>query len=143
VASCVGAVCLAGGAVLFWRQQRIAACAPAAFYSRPAVKNLTPLVGLLVGLMLLCCFTSVVPLEQRLRMTVQVAAESTITCPSCGTSKIETMPTDACQFFYDCTGCGTLLRPKPSDCCVFCSFGTVPCPPIQKAGGKRGCCGWP
>ncbi|HME07828.1 MAG TPA: GDCCVxC domain-containing (seleno)protein, partial [Bryobacteraceae bacterium] len=43
-------------------------------------------------------------------------------------------------FFYDCTGCGTLLRPKPGDCCVFCSFGSVPCPPIQKAGGKDACC---
>jgi hypothetical protein len=42
-------------------------------------------------------------------MTVLVIAESTITCPSCGTSKKETMPIDACQFFYDCTGCGTLL----------------------------------
>jgi mercuric ion transport protein len=31
----VGAVCLAGGAVLFWRQQRIAACTPGAFCSRP------------------------------------------------------------------------------------------------------------
>jgi hypothetical protein len=57
--------------------------------------------------------------------------ESTITCPNCGTAKAETMPTDACQFFYDCTGCGELLRPKPGDCCVFCSYGSVPCPPIQ------------
>ena len=29
--------------------------------------------------------------------------ESTITCPNCVTAKAETMPTDACQFFYDCT----------------------------------------
>ena len=65
--------------------------------------------------------------------------ESTITCPACGFTKTETMPTDACQFFYECKGCGTLLRPKPGDCCVFCSFGTVPCPPIQE-GGKSGCC---
>ena len=63
-------------------------------------------------------------------------AQSTITCPNCGTSKTETMPTDACQFFYDCTGCGRLLRPKPGDCCVFCSFGSVPCPPIQEAGSR-------
>ncbi|MGT2478165.1 GDCCVxC domain-containing (seleno)protein [Methylobacterium oryzae CBMB20] len=42
------------------------------------------------------------------------------------------MPTDACQFFYECTGCGTLLRPNAGDCCVFCSFGDVPCPPIKK-----------
>ena len=48
----VGAACLAGGAVLFWRQQRMAACTPGAFCSRPAVKSLT-LTGLLVGLVLL------------------------------------------------------------------------------------------
>ena len=35
------------------------------------------------------------------------------------------MPTDACQWYYECQGCGALLRPKPS-CCVFCSYGTVP-----------------
>ncbi|MBI0435785.1 MAG: hypothetical protein DI601_06505 [Azospirillum brasilense] len=64
--------------------------------------------------------------------------ESTITCPHCGTARTETMPTDACQYFYDCTGCGTLLRPKQGDCCVFCSYGTVPCPPVQVDG--KGCC---
>jgi hypothetical protein len=69
-----------------------------------------------------------------------VIADSTITCPGCGTAKAETMPTDACQYFYECTGCGTLLRPKPGDCCVFCSYGSVPCPPIQQAGSKGGCC---
>lgn len=64
---------------------------------------------------------------------------STITCPVCGTAKAETMPTDACQFFYDCTGCGTLLRPKPGDCCVFCSYGDVVCPPVQVHGRSFGC----
>lgn len=59
---------------------------------------------------------------------------STIICPECGHAAAETMPTDACQWFYDCTGCGTLLRPKPGDCCVFCSYGSTPCPPVQAAG---------
>lgn len=68
---------------------------------------------------------------------------SEITCPHCGHSTVEVMPTDACQFFYDCAGCGTVLRPKAGDCCVFCSYGSVPCPPIQIArqGGPKGCCG--
>jgi mercuric ion transport protein len=48
----VGAVCLAGGAALFWRQRRVAACMPGAFCSRPAVKSLT-LAGLLLGAVLL------------------------------------------------------------------------------------------
>jgi hypothetical protein len=48
------------------------------------------------------------------------------------------MPADACMFSYECTGCHTLLRPKAGDCCVFCSFGTVKCPPQQ---ADRDCCG--
>ena len=68
--------------------------------------------------------------------------QSIIRCPECGHRQAESMPTDACQFFYDCKGCGALLRPKPGDCCVFCSYGDVPCPPVQAArsGGPRSCC---
>ncbi len=56
---------------------------------------------------------------------------SVITCPECGYAKEETMPTDSCQFFYTCTNCHTRLRPKPGDCCVFCSFGSKKCPSKQ------------
>ncbi|HUX17809.1 MAG TPA: GDCCVxC domain-containing (seleno)protein [Acidithiobacillus sp.] len=42
------------------------------------------------------------------------------------------MPTDICQFFYECNNCHALLKPKEGDCCVFCTYGTVPCPPIQE-----------
>lgn len=73
--------------------------------------------------------------------------ESVITCPHCGTTSAETMPTDACQFYYLCTGCGVKLRPEPGDCCVFCSYGSVPCPPVQaeRAGstGVASCCAGP
>jgi hypothetical protein len=68
---------------------------------------------------------------------------STITCPVCGHRKAETMPTDACQYFYDCEGCQAILKPKPGDCCVFCSYGDVPCPPIQAARlgkAEASCC---
>ena len=63
--------------------------------------------------------------------------DSTLTCPHCGHASTETMPTDACIFFYDCPACGALLKPKPGDCCVFCSYGTVRCPPVQESGA---CC---
>jgi len=69
---------------------------------------------------------------------------STITCPQCGHPSTETMPTDACRFFYECAGCGALLKPKAGDCCVFCSYGDVPCPPVQAArerGRVAECCG--
>ena len=46
--------------------------------------------------------------------------QSVITCPHCATQRSELMPTDACRFFYTCTGCGAMLRPKAGDCCVFC-----------------------
>ncbi|WP_233842170.1 GDCCVxC domain-containing (seleno)protein [Dyella sp. 2HG41-7] len=61
-----------------------------------------------------------------------VILQSVITCPHCGFSREETMPVDACLFFYDCTHCNALLRPKSGDCCVFCSYGSVKCPPIQQ-----------
>ena len=64
--------------------------------------------------------------------------ESVLTCPHCGTAKAETMPTDACLYFYACSHCEAMLSPRPGDCCVFCSFGSVKCPPVQ---ADRGCCG--
>jgi hypothetical protein len=71
---------------------------------------------------------------------------STLTCPHCGHQATETMPTDACVGFYTCKGCGTMLRLKLGDCCVFCTYGSVACPPIQevRAGNSSAsCCGDP
>lgn len=56
---------------------------------------------------------------------------ATLTCPSCGHAKREPMPTNACQHFYRCESCETTLRPLEGDCCVFCSYGDLKCPPIQ------------
>ena len=74
-----------------------------------------------------------------------IELQSRITCPECGFAREETMPEDACVFFYTCPNCGTRLRPKEGDCCVFCSYGSVPCPPIQRSGtrdqGSAACCG--
>jgi hypothetical protein len=71
-------------------------------------------------------------------MDIAVLTRSVIICPSCGTSREEEMPLDACVYFYECRGCGMLLKPNKGDCCVFCSFGTVKCPPVQ---ASRSCCG--
>ncbi len=71
-----------------------------------------------------------------------ITLESVLTCPHCQRAETETMPTDACQWFYECKGCGQLLKPKPGDCCVYCSYGSVPCPPIQQLPVQaQGCCG--
>ncbi|QJR80872.1 hypothetical protein CA267_008815 [Alteromonas pelagimontana] len=66
-----------------------------------------------------------------------IELKSKITCPECGFSKVETMPTNACQWYYKCEGCNALLKPLIGDCCVYCSFGTVKCPPIQEGSS---CC---
>ena len=69
------------------------------------------------------------------RIASPMQLRSTITCPDCGHQAAETMSTNACRFFYDCGGCGARLKPRSGDCCVFCSYGSVACPPIQ-----GGCC---
>ncbi|MER3430273.1 MAG: hypothetical protein C4325_04725 [Blastocatellia bacterium] len=67
----------------------------------------------------------------------QINLVSIITCPKCNHKRTETMPTDSCQFFYECSKCKTVLRPKQGDCCVYCSYGSVACPPIQS---DSSCC---
>ena len=61
-----------------------------------------------------------------------VELKSTLTCPNCGYKKDEIMPTVACQFFYECESCKFILKPKQGDCCVYCSYGTVVYPSVQK-----------
>ena len=43
---------------------------------------------------------------------MEIELVSTITCPGCGHTKEEEMPTTACQFFYQCDNCKHLLKPK-------------------------------
>ncbi|MFD1159116.1 GDCCVxC domain-containing (seleno)protein [Roseovarius aestuarii] len=66
-----------------------------------------------------------------------IVLHSDLSCPHCGHVSRELMPEDACMYFYECTGCGRLLKPEAGDCCVFCSYGSVQCPPIQSG---QGCC---
>jgi hypothetical protein len=54
--------------------------------------------------------------------------ESIIICPECGHSRAETLPVDSSVYSYECTACHIVMRPEPGECCVFCSYGTVPCP---------------
>jgi hypothetical protein len=67
----------------------------------------------------------------------KVSLLSNLTCPECGFKKEETMPTNACQYFYKCDNCMSILKPLQGDCCVYCSYGTVSCPPIQL---DQNCC---
>ena len=70
-------------------------------------------------------------------MNANIILNSVITCPNCGHKKNETMPVDACQFFYECESCKKILKAKQGDCCVFCSYGTEKCPPQQEGKNQR------
>jgi len=55
-----------------------------------------------------------------------------LTRPHCGFAKQETMPTDSCLSFYECTSYTALMRRKPGDCCVCVyTYGKIACPPIS------------
>ena len=77
-------------------------------------------------------------IPRHIERMAELQLQSTLTCPHCGHQATDTMPTDACVSVYDCKGCGATLRPLPGSCCVFCSYGSVPCPPIQQ--GVEPCC---
>ncbi len=62
---------------------------------------------------------------------MEVTTKTELTCPNCGHVQDAEMPTDVCQFFYECVSCQTVLKPNEGDCCVFCSYADTPCPPIQ------------
>lgn len=95
-------------------------------------------VFMLIGVTLLGAGSYKYYKQQNKKMTDKKAIlETEITCPECGYKKIETMPTDACQFFYECEKCKNVLKPRQGDCCVYCSYATVPCPPIQL---NQNCC---
>jgi len=68
---------------------------------------------------------------------MEIIKKSVITCPKCGYEKEETMPSDACRYLYRCDNCKSILKPKEGDCCVFCSYGSVKCPPVQQ---NKSCC---
>ena len=68
-------------------------------------------------------------------MTVAIVLQSTLTCPSCGAAKGETMPTNACQYFYECVSCKTLLKPKPGDC-FFCSTARWRARPFSRGAAR-------
>ncbi len=71
----------------------------------------------------------------------EIRLKSEITCPECGHKSTEEMSTNSCQFFWECPSCKIILKPKEGDCCVFCSYGDYPCPPIQKGRDQaRSCC---
>ena len=65
-----------------------------------------------------------------------IITKATLTCPKCGHHQQSEMPTDACQFFYECLSCQAVLRPLDGDCCVYCSFADQLCPAKQQEAAE-------
>ncbi len=62
----------------------------------------------------------------------EAVLKTTVTCPECETETETSMPTDRCQITWTCPTCGATLTPDAGDCCVFCTHGRTPCPPVQQ-----------
>jgi hypothetical protein len=62
---------------------------------------------------------------------MQTMNRSVLTCPTCNGRTEQEMPVDACVVSFECPSCKILLYPQPRSCCVFCSYGSVKCPPVQ------------
>jgi hypothetical protein len=62
--------------------------------------------------------------------------EATITCPECGAARREAMRENACQHFYPCTSCGTMLRPRQVTAAWSCSYSDQLYPPKQQSAGR-------
>lgn len=126
------------GAIIGFRAHRkpgplvvAAASAASIFYSFNVAHSQVLVFSSLAGLLVAAVWNTIEGRRCATCAPQSVQRQSTITCPSCGRQRTETMPTDSCLFFYECVGCKTMLRPKPGDCCVFCSYGTVKCPSKQ------------
>jgi hypothetical protein len=65
-------------------------------------------------------------------MIKEIQLNSIITCPDCGFKKVEIMPTDSCQFFYECTNCAVILKPKPGDCWFIVHTVTLNVPQFKR-----------
>src|SRR3546814_7623451 len=59
-----------------------------------------------------------------------VELESVLTCPLCGVSTRETMPTNACRWFHECAACHAIFQPLP---------GTAACTARTARSNARQC----
>jgi len=115
-----------------------------AYYFEPGPETLREIAHL-VDLERRCCqfltFRIVVEPREMVRLEVTGPPEAqgvitdyfgdsisaTLTCPHCQHHQSETIPDNQCLFFYQCSTCREVIRPKAGDCCVFCSYGSRPC----------------
>jgi len=60
-----------------------------------------------------------------------IVGDCVVTCPVCKTQVREHMVSETPKLIYHCPKCLTWLSPKKGDHCIYDSYGSVKCPPIQ------------
>jgi hypothetical protein len=60
-----------------------------------------------------------------------IARDCVMTCPVCKAKVHERMPSETLKLVYHCPGCLSWLSPKKGDHCVYDSYGSTKCPPVQ------------
>jgi hypothetical protein len=60
-----------------------------------------------------------------------------VTCPVCKTQVQENMVSETPPQIYHCPVCLTWLSPKKGDHCIYDSYGSINCPPIQVEKRRR------
>ena len=65
-------------------------------------------------------------------MSKIIKLKTVIKCPVCKYKKEVIMPEHKLLLVYDCEECNARLKPKGNDCCVFCSYSSIPCPAVQR-----------
>ena len=72
------------------------------------------------------------PVNRSMIRMKDILYQSTITCPHCQNKTLEEMPDNYCQYLWICFHCHKQFKPQKGDCCIYCSYGSVKCPSIQK-----------
>ncbi len=64
--------------------------------------------------------------------------ESILTCPNCSHQKQEKLLENTFPTRFRCGNCQEMAEVKLGDCCIYCSFGDIPCLQSQIEGSS--CC---
>jgi hypothetical protein len=67
-----------------------------------------------------------------------IERSSVITCPVCSHSVSEKVSRETLKRVFHCPQCLTWLAPKPGDHCIYDSYGSFKCPPLQLKAKGRG-----
>lgn len=68
----------------------------------------------------------------------QVSFKTRITCRNCGATEDITMHSSLPERSFTCKKCTTVLLAHSDECCVYCSYGSVQCPPVQEIAKRLG-----